>query len=68
MKFYLGVVSYSRVIAICPKFSDFSVLSPYWVVSGCNFMKLVLNIYDHSVVMHVKFHQDVISYGGVLAL
>ena len=51
MKFYLGVDSYSRVIALCLNFDDFSVLSPNWVISGCNFMKLVLNIYDHSVAM-----------------
>ena len=25
-------------------------------------MKLILNIYDHSVIMHVKFHQGVIRY------
>ena len=43
-------------------------------------MKLILNIYDvrrsvqpvfpsiTRVVMHVKFHQDVISYRGVIAL
>ena len=28
-------------------------------------MKLILNIYDHSVVMHVKFHLGVNSCRGV---
>ena len=27
-------------------------------------MKLMLKIYDLGVVMHLKFHQDVISYKG----
>ena len=31
-------------------------------------MQLTLNIYDHGVVMHGKFHKDVISYRGVIAL
>ena len=31
-------------------------------------MKLILNVYDHGVVMHVKFHQGVISYTGAIAL
>ena len=32
-----------------------------------NFMKLILNIYDHGVVMHVKFYKGVISYRVVIA-
>ena len=28
-------------------------------------MKLMLSICGHSVMMHVLFHEDVISYGGV---
>ena len=35
---------------------------------GWNYIKLILNIYDHSVVMHMKIHQYVTSYGGVIAL
>ena len=31
-------------------------------------MKLILNIYDYGVVMHVKFHQVAILKGGVIAL
>ena len=31
-------------------------------------MKLLLNIYDVDVVMHVKFHKGVISYRGVIAI
>ena len=31
-------------------------------------MKLILNIYDHSVMMHVKFHEDVIRFREVIAL
>ena len=30
-------------------------------------MKLILNIFDHGVVMHVKFHQGGISFKGVIA-
>ena len=29
-------------------------------------MKLILTIYDHSVMMHVKFHVDVIGCGELL--
>ena len=31
-------------------------------------MKLILNIFDHDVVMHMAFHQGVISYRGVIAI
>ena len=31
-------------------------------------MKLILNIYDHSEVMHVKFYRGDVSYSGVIAL
>ena len=27
-------------------------------------MKLILNFYDHGVVMYAKFHQGVISYSA----
>ena len=47
----------------CENFNDFYVLSHNFV-----FMKLTLNIYDHGVVMHVKFYQVVISNIGVIAL
>ena len=33
-----------------------SVLSHNYVTNGWNFMKLILNIYDHGVVMHMKFN------------
>ena len=29
---------------------------------------LMLNIYDHGVVIHVMFHQGVIKYRGVIVL
>ena len=43
----------------CPQSSPGSQL--------CNVLKLILNIYDHRVAMHCKFHQGVISYRGVIA-
>ena len=46
----------------------FPVLSHSYVTDRWNFMKLILNIYYHDVVMHVKFHEGVISYRGVIAL
>ena len=50
-------------------FNDFfSILSHNYVTKGWNFMKLILNIYEHVVVMHVKVHQGVKSYRGVIAL
>ena len=38
----------------------FSVLRHNFVSNGWNFLKLLLNIYDQCVVMHVKFHEGVI--------
>ena len=29
-------------------------------------MKLIMSIYAHSVMMHVKFHEEVISCRGVV--
>ena len=37
-----------------------------YVTYGWNFMKLILNIYEGSEVMHMKFYQGVISYSGVI--
>ena len=34
--------------------------------NGWNLMKLILNIYDHDVVMHVKCFHGVISHRGVI--
>ena len=31
-------------------------------------MKLILSIYDHGVMMHIKFNEEHISYRGVIAL
>ena len=40
---------------------NLSFLSHKLASSGRNFMKLKLSEYDHSVMMHVKFHEDVIG-------
>ena len=37
----------------------FSVLSHKIASNQRIFMKLILSIYDHSVMMHVKFYEDV---------
>ena len=52
----------------CLNFKIFFVLSHNFVSNGWTFMKLILNINDHDMAMHVKFHQGVISYRGVIAL
>ena len=44
----------------------FSVLIQNKVASGWNFKKLILNKYDHGVIMHCKFHQGVIRYIGFI--
>ena len=31
-------------------------------------MNLILSIYDHGVLMHVKFCEDVMNYSGAIAL
>ena len=69
VKFNQGAISYRGVIAHwLPKLLCFSVVSHDFVSNGWNLIKLILNIYDHSVVIHVKFHQCVIRYRGVIAL
>ena len=40
----------------------------FLVSNVLNFMKLILNIYDHSVMMRMKFHHGVTSYGGFIGL
>ena len=54
---------------VCLNFNDFSVLSHNLISSGWNFMKLILSIYDHSLMMiHVKLHEEVISCREVIVL
>ena len=62
-----GVVGYGREVSsgchklkrsncpLMPKFQCFSDHSHNFISNEWNFMKLKLSIYDHSVVMHVKF-------------
>ena len=45
-----------------------TIFSQNLVTNEWNFMKLILDINDPSVAMHVKFHQDVSSYRGCIAL
>ena len=33
-----------------------------WLSNGWNFMKLLLIVYDHGVMLNVKFCKDVICY------
>ena len=49
-------------------FNDFSVVSHNFGSNGWIFMKLLLSIYDHGVVMHMMFCQDILSTRGVIAL
>ena len=66
VKFHQGVISYRGVIALCLNFNDFSVVGHNFVSNGWNLMKLILNIYDYGVVMHVRFHQGVVRYKELL--
>ena len=52
----------------CLNFNVFSILNQNFVTNRWNFMKLIVNIYDDSVVMHVTFHQGSINYRVVIAL
>ena len=45
-----------------------SIQSQNLVTNRWNFMELILNIYVHGVVMHIKFCHDVFSNGEVIAL
>ena len=61
MKFFQDILGNRRVISLS-KCLLFPVLSYYLII---NFMKF---IYDHSVMMHVKLHEDDIGCGEVIAL
>ena len=52
----------------CVNFYDFSVLSHNFVNNGCHYMKVILNIYDYSVVMYAKYCQDILCNRGVIVL
>ena len=43
-----------------------SVLSHNLMPNRWNFMKLTLYMYDHSGVTHMKFHDNVITWTGVI--
>ena len=45
-----------------------SIISHKLVSNKQNFMKLILSIFDHGLMMHVKFSEDVISCRGVIAI
>ena len=51
----------------CLQYNYFFVLSHNLVSNGWNFMRLILSIYDHGVVMHLEFCQDILSNSGVIA-
>ena len=64
VKIHYCLVSCRGLIALlCLNFNYF-IRSQPWI----NFMKLILNINDHSVVMYANFLKDVICYGVVIAL
>ena len=46
----------------------FSVLSDKLASNRRNFMERILSRYDHSVMAHVKFQEDVIGCREVIAL
>ena len=52
----------------CLHFNDFSIFSYTLGSNEWNLIKQILSIYDHSVAMHLKFCQGVISYIGVIVL
>ena len=45
-----------------------SIQSHNLVTTEWNLIKLIVRIYGHDVVTHSKFHQDVLSNRGVIAL
>ena len=64
VKFYQGSSAIEDLFPFDNQnFNDFfSVVRHNFVSNGWNLKKLILNIYDHSVVMHVTFHRGVIRY------
>ena len=65
----------SSVIELLPYFDclhlkDFSIPSLILHVgsNGWNLMKLILSIYGHGVVIHMKVCQDILSNRGVITL
>ena len=69
LKFVQVQIAIEKLVAFdCLHFNDFfSVLSHNLVSNGWNFMKLILSIYDHGVVMHPKFCQDILNYCHLIA-
>ena len=50
-------------------FNDFfSVIIHNFGSNGWIFLKLLLSIYDHGLVMHMMFCRDILSTRGVIAL
>ena len=45
-----------------------SVLSLNLVCNGLNSMKLILSLYCHDLILHVKFYEDIIRLRIVIAL
>ena len=44
------------------------ILSHNLVSNGWTLMRLILSIYDHGVVIHIKACQDILCNRGVIAL
>ena len=59
VKFHQDVISNNGEIYIS---KNFSVLSHNFVSNKCNLIKLILIIYDYSVVFHMKFIENIISF------
>ena len=53
----------------CLNFTDFCRRKPLFCKQWMEFNENnIVYIYDHGLVMHVKFHQDIICCRGVIAL
>ena len=71
-----AICGYAREVSSgCQKLSPFyflnliiSVLINNLVTNEWIVLKLIPNIYNYSVVMHVKFHKCVVRNRGVIAL
>ena len=63
----LLLVEWQLLPFVCLNF-NYSALSHNLVSNGRNFVKLILSIYDHNVILHMDFCQDVLSNRGVIVL
>ena len=69
MQFHPDVINLEELLSFdCLNFNECSVLILNLVCNRWNSMKVILSLYCHDVMLHVKFCEDVIRLRKVIAL